>query len=120
MAAIHTDNAQINKRTAVALHHAENFAQPRGIAEIRIRVGEGQVFDLRDALHHEGIKGAVLAADDSLNARSDFFVIDGAEPVQTKHPQSSQRRKRHEQQRYQQTAVYGPVASVGCRHGGRH
>ncbi|MDE8731351.1 hypothetical protein PZH39_16870, partial [Desulfovibrio desulfuricans] len=50
MAAIHTDNAQINKRTAVALHHAENFAQPRGIAEIRIRVGEGQVFDLRYAL----------------------------------------------------------------------
>ena len=79
-------------------------------------MGKGQVFDLGDTLNHKGIKGAVLAADNSLNARSDFFVVDNAEPVETKQPKGCQRRKRHKQQRDQQTAVNGPVASMGCRH----
>jgi hypothetical protein len=88
MVADHGD-MPIHKGAAVGLHDAENGAQPRGVAQLRITVGEGKGLDLGHPLHHKGVQGAVLAADDGLNARADLFVINGPQAVQAEQAQST-------------------------------
>ena len=122
MAAVHADDAQIHKGAAVVLHDAENLAQPGGVAQFSIGVGEGQGFDLGHPLHNKGVQGAVLAAGHGLQARADFLVVDIVDAVQAEHAQSRQRRERQQEQGQQQTTVDDSVAPEGGgrrqRHGG--
>ena len=91
VAAVEADDAEVDERTAVGLHDAEDGGQPGGIGQLAEAVGLREIAHLGDALREEGVDGADLAHGQRLDAAGDLFRVHGVDAVDGKPPERHQR-----------------------------